>query len=499
MGSKVRFGVIAPLLTATLIFIMTALMGVWAAPDRSAALLRFTLFIVGTLLIVCIVYSARHKAEAAFGILGLICGILASLIAVYFILTVNWAEVGTHRLRLVQQIGLWIHYHTLDLSNLPSLHKNMTGGVLIILLPLGLSGIVWAWSRHHWFISVVAVVALLLGLFGLIMTVSRGAWLGLGLAIGYTIYFTWRLGPGSRSPLRWLVDLLMAAFTIAFPVGIFFSLKVPEFEVGPNIILDDLSTGRTKLWQDSLPLIQDYLFTGSGLGSTAMVYSSYVFLLHVPFLSHAHNLYLQIAIEQGLPGLIALAVMIIFTILGLINVYQQGNSLIRIYCVATFAMLIAMLGHGMVEAEIYVYFLLPIIFLPFGLALALLLGETSKQSMPWSDAAIRRANRFALLGSLAPFVAIIVLFLWPGAFAAFQANMGAVAQTRAELALYHWPEWPIQDELRRNAISYSIIGGIKFYERKEVKDILAYLKVICNIRDSVNLKRIVNLLPFFER
>jgi len=50
----------------------------------------------------------------------------------------------------------------------------------------------------------------------------------------------------------------------------------------------------------------------------------------------------------------------------------------------------------------------------------------------------------------------------------------------------------IEDELRRNAISYSIIGGIKFYERKEVKDIIAYLKVICNIRDSVNLKRIVN-------
>lgn len=50
----------------------------------------------------------------------------------------------------------------------------------------------------------------------------------------------------------------------------------------------------------------------------------------------------------------------------------------------------------------------------------------------------------------------------------------------------------IEDELRRNAISYSIIGGIKFYDRKEVKDILAYLKVICNPKDSVNLKRIIN-------
>ena len=50
----------------------------------------------------------------------------------------------------------------------------------------------------------------------------------------------------------------------------------------------------------------------------------------------------------------------------------------------------------------------------------------------------------------------------------------------------------LEDELRKNAISYTIIGGVKFYERKEIKDILAYLKVISNPRDSVSLRRIVN-------
>jgi DNA helicase-2/ATP-dependent DNA helicase PcrA len=50
----------------------------------------------------------------------------------------------------------------------------------------------------------------------------------------------------------------------------------------------------------------------------------------------------------------------------------------------------------------------------------------------------------------------------------------------------------IEDELRKNAISYNLIGGTKFYERKEIKDILAYLKVIVNTRDSVSVKRIVN-------
>jgi DNA helicase-2/ATP-dependent DNA helicase PcrA len=50
----------------------------------------------------------------------------------------------------------------------------------------------------------------------------------------------------------------------------------------------------------------------------------------------------------------------------------------------------------------------------------------------------------------------------------------------------------LEDELRKNAISYAIVGGVKFYDRKEIKDILAYLKVITNPRDSVSLRRIVN-------
>ena len=50
----------------------------------------------------------------------------------------------------------------------------------------------------------------------------------------------------------------------------------------------------------------------------------------------------------------------------------------------------------------------------------------------------------------------------------------------------------IEDVLRKNAISYNVVGGIKFYERKEIKDILAYLKLIVNPADDVALKRIIN-------
>lgn len=50
----------------------------------------------------------------------------------------------------------------------------------------------------------------------------------------------------------------------------------------------------------------------------------------------------------------------------------------------------------------------------------------------------------------------------------------------------------LEDLLRSNSISYKIVGGVKFYERLEIKDVLAYLKVLINPTDDVALKRIIN-------
>ncbi len=49
-----------------------------------------------------------------------------------------------------------------------------------------------------------------------------------------------------------------------------------------------------------------------------------------------------------------------------------------------------------------------------------------------------------------------------------------------------------EDVFVRNSVPYEIIGGIRFYDRKEVKDVLAYLKLLNNPFDSVSFERIVN-------
>ena len=50
----------------------------------------------------------------------------------------------------------------------------------------------------------------------------------------------------------------------------------------------------------------------------------------------------------------------------------------------------------------------------------------------------------------------------------------------------------IEDALRRRNITYQVYGGLSFYQRKEIKDILAYLRVIVNPSDEESLKRIIN-------
>ncbi|CAB4872961.1 MAG: DNA helicase PcrA [Actinobacteria bacterium] len=50
-----------------------------------------------------------------------------------------------------------------------------------------------------------------------------------------------------------------------------------------------------------------------------------------------------------------------------------------------------------------------------------------------------------------------------------------------------------EEVFMRNALPYKVVGGLRFYERREVKDLLAYLRVLANLDDEISLRRIINV------
>ncbi len=51
----------------------------------------------------------------------------------------------------------------------------------------------------------------------------------------------------------------------------------------------------------------------------------------------------------------------------------------------------------------------------------------------------------------------------------------------------------LEDAFRRKGVPYQIVGGVRFYERREIQDVLAYLRLISNPRDSAALERVINV------
>jgi DNA helicase-2/ATP-dependent DNA helicase PcrA len=51
----------------------------------------------------------------------------------------------------------------------------------------------------------------------------------------------------------------------------------------------------------------------------------------------------------------------------------------------------------------------------------------------------------------------------------------------------------IEDSLMRSGVAYKVVGGVRFYERREIKDSLAYLKLLLNPHDDVSLRRVINV------
>jgi len=460
------------------IFLATALVSVWSAYDREAAWSKFWL-IIGAVLIffVFVNWAVRAQKNDAW-IQAWMLSLLGVVTALYFIVTHDW-EIYAEKLALATTIG---HALQSPLPAIPAepLHPNVAGGILAMLAPFAGAAAVISWQQRNTWALAFGLLALILIIFGLFLTTARSAWLALGIAcifVGWWFLSRWLTKNRPEKQRFWL----FGAPLILLLVIVFLLLIQPSAGAAIVKILPASESGlqRADLYANSLTLAADYPLIGAGLDGFMMLYSTYALLTHVGFVTHSHNLYLDIVIEQGVIALVALVWM--WLLMGEAVWQASGaaserlrqrrspkserrvnNSQVdrkrrprnktssrKIVLVAAFMSLIVLLVHGLVDDAIYNSRAVLIFFVPLAFAVPVLKRSTVPiNRSQWSFAAI------ALL-----LILLVSVIFWRPLVSRVQSNLAAVRQSKAELSHYQWPDNPIQDAVRREVDMNSTIAG----------------------------------------
>lgn len=436
----------------TFCFLLTTVVAVWSAYDGAGALDRFFLLLGGVLAILLAPLGGRYVSVRTS--LRILVGITALL------------TFATTVIYLTQRTGADLFASVLPSAKTLFFSDNLAAQILAFGIPILAASLWLGVSERRWLGATVSGALLLVGAVSLALTESRGALLGIGAAAGVTLFFWMRTGIERRtlrkSAWLWLVNsafLLLVVGALAFYVAI---VMIPEFDARLGVSAQGGSAlSRIALWRDSLPLIGDYYFTGSGLGTAAMVYATYAYLLHVPYLYHAHNFYLQVALEQGVPALLAWLGLVAAAIIyagGALRVADRAGQALLI---GGFAGLTAFLVHNLFEADLYFSELCALVFYPL---FVLLWGAASIYEPALESTYDDRPTGVLtgigfIVGISAPLLAAVAV---SGGAARWEANLGAVRQTQVELGAYSQAQWSFQDQVRRQLRAELLPSEIHF-------------------------------------
>jgi hypothetical protein len=394
-----------------LLFLATAGIGVWSAYDRPVAWAKFWL-IVGALLLFYAMFDGTLLDNPPHAWLLTIFGIG---VATYFLLTHDW-EAGVIKYAIINRMGVALQA---PFPTLPGhrMHPNVVGGMVAMTVPY--AGIL-VFENSGKGKRVLAIVATIFLLLALLLTASRGAWLAVGGAC--LVAGGW-----------WLVQRIVPA---SYRTWLVLGVMGLVFAGMASVMWQLVNPGRQDLYRDSLVLTTDYPLIGGGLGGFMMLHASYVFLSHVGFSIHAHNLFLNLAIEQGTIALIA-----IITTWGLVGWHILRTPKPAPLLIASALSIVIIALHGLVDDALYGSRGIILLFIPLATS-GLLKPSPTNNQQPTTTSTRKVATVLLVIAGLIASGRFIVSTVY--------GNLATVQQSRAELSVYKWPQWDIQDSLRRS-------------------------------------------------
>lgn len=419
----------------TLSLFAATVVAVWVAYDEDRAIERFFFLLGGFAAVLAAPLLGKYcSTQMTVRVLGGGVALAGAFVSVIY---------------LAQFVGAGLRAWNIAAIWLPTPNPNLIAQLLAMTIPV-LGAVLWiVWTRKRGEAALLVGGLLALSLTALALTGSRGAFLGLGAA-GAAVGYGWLRGALKRRfQTRWLWLLDGAALLGATGAALVYLAVIASPRLDAHLGIQDASAlSRLDLWRSSLPLIADYYFTGSGLGAAVMVYATYAYLVHVPYLYHAHNFYLHLALEQGVAALFAWLGLIATTVTYAVAAFRIAERTTRILLIGGLAGLGAFLVHSLFEAELFYSPLAAFVF--FTPALLLWSASTAYeaaiegvQPVLFSIAPIGGGLVFGLAAPL------LLATLMSGGAARWEANLGAVLQTRVELGTYRRPPWSFQDEVRR--------------------------------------------------
>jgi len=323
--------------------------------------------------------------------------------------------------------------------------EELVAGALELALPLGVALTLYKFRQRTWMeLALAASLTLTIG-FSLLMTTSRGAWLALGVVgIGAVLFYVGqKILARTENPSRLALPLTFNLLILGVLVLINFSDLIKLVDSLGAVTASGRSISRLELYSQAAHLIQDYDLIGSGLGVFSMIFSTYALLIDVPFLPHAHNLFMQVWIEQGLLGFVAFIWTIVAFYLWVWKRLHRVNWLAAGALAATTVMLL----HSSIDVVLYSSRFLPLMFMPMALTVASLRRARSTAPL-FVLPNLRMVGALAGLGALA--LALLFIFVREPLSAEWLANLGSVAETRVELAHYHFAD-ALVEFVRRDA------------------------------------------------
>jgi len=267
------------------------------------------------------------------------------------------------------------------------------------------------------------------------MATSRGILLAVASAAG--VWVLWRLVPSGRINSRLGNETVFPFLVILFLISVAVILYLgPAGMVGSAA--DSVAYGqgtRAEVFARSAYLVADFPFTGGGLGAYPALYSQYLLGIPYFYLPNAHNLFLDVFIEQGIPGGLA------FLLLYAAGIWQAALGVIRakthpmrVFSWIALAVLVVAFVHGLVDD--YLYYGRGSILALVPLAVAAIPDQPRSKpgrAPRWFE---RQAAQVVAIG-----MAGLLIMNLGQLKSAWYSNMGAVQMARVELKGFPTGQW----------------------------------------------------------